>query len=71
MVPVCNKTSADLLIVKSGKGLVGDRGKKIIYVNVQKFIGLWEIKWICSKDQLVGEFDFIFFVQMFFILLEV
>jgi len=29
------------------------------------------MKWICSKDQLVGEFDFILFVQMFFILLEV
>jgi len=40
MVPVCNKTSADLLIVKSGKGLVGDGGKEIIYVNVKKFIGL-------------------------------
>ena len=70
-MPDCNKTSDDLLIVKSGKGLVGDRGKKIIYVKVKRFIGLWEMKWICSKDQLVGEFDFIFFVQMFFILLEV
>jgi hypothetical protein len=70
-MPDCNKTSDDLLIVKSGKGLVGDRGKKIIYVKVKRFIGFWEMKWICSKDQLVGEFDFIFFVQMFFILLEV
>jgi len=40
VVPVCNKTSADLLIVKSGKGLVGDRGKKTIYVKGNIFIGL-------------------------------